>query len=123
MSTIRLERFLEDVEPQLAPVVTALHESIMAAKPDLDVQISLKMLMYGVNGDFRHWVCSIGTASDAATLRFLPGAYMRDPELILKPGTGGIRVIEFPVGTQVDTDLVRAYAAEAVVQLGAYRQR
>ncbi len=122
MSTVRLESYLESVEPQLAPTVASLHHAVMAAKPDLDVSINLGMLMYGINGDFRHWVCSIGATSQSATLRFLAGSFMRDPELVLKPGTGGIRTIDFTAEVPVDTDLVSAYVREAVVQLGAYKQ-
>lgn len=46
-----LDTYLASVDPVAAPVVTALHEAVVAAAPQLDVAIKYTLLSYAIEGD------------------------------------------------------------------------
>ncbi len=94
----------------------------MAAQPDLDTRISYKMLMYGLNGDFRNWICAVGVTKNAANLRFLYGVLLKDPRGVLRAGSATLKTIDYKSMADFDPQLVKDYVGEAVAQLDYFKQ-
>ena len=109
-----LDAYLEEIDPRFAPAVTALHRAVTEACPELGVKISYKMLLYALDGDFRHWVTGISATSKAAQLRFLFGYLMKDERGLFRGAKDSpLRTIDFVTPDKIDTQMVAEYVAEA----------
>jgi hypothetical protein len=116
-----LETYLAGVNPDRAPLVTALHAAILGAHPDLEVAVKYRMLMFALRGDWRHWVCAIDAhPKKGVALRFLFGVLLADPRRVLRPGSSVLMTWDFGTGDAVDP-AVGAYVAEAVARYPEYR--
>ena len=117
-----LETYLANVNPDRAPLVTALHSAVLGAHPDLEVAIKYRMLTYALGGDWRHWVCAIDAhPKPGVALRFLFGVLLADPRRVLRPGSSVLMTWDFGAGDSVDPTGVGAYVAEAVARYPEYR--
>lgn len=108
------DAYIAGIDPRFGPLVLALDRAILAARPDLDVKISYRMLMYTLRAGWRHWVCAIDARKDRVCLRFLYGAYLSDPARVLRSGSSHLSTIDYAGIDQVDESVVTAYVAEAV---------
>ena len=109
--------YLETVDSRLAPIVMALDRAILAGRPDLDVAVKYRMLMYGVAADFRHWVCAIGASNDKVYLRFLYGVRLSAPAGTLRPGSTTMGTIDLTSSKDVDGQLVGELVNQAVARV------
>jgi hypothetical protein len=116
-----LETYLAGVDDAAAPVVIALDEAIRKAHPALDVAIKYRMLMYGLNGDWRRWVCAIGSSNKSVALRFLYGVLLDDPRRVLRAGSSVLKTWDFAFSDLVDQTAVSAYVADAVARYDYYK--
>jgi hypothetical protein len=116
-----LETYLRGQEPRVAPLVRALDAAIRKAAPELDAAIKYKMLMYSLRGDWRTWVCAVGTSTKQVQLRFLYGVLLDDPRGILRAGTSVLKTWDFDFDDEVDAQAVGAYVTEAVSRYGDYK--
>jgi hypothetical protein len=117
-----LETYLAEQDPVVAPVVRALDVAVRAAHPDLDVAIKYKMLMYTLGGNWRTWVCAIGTSSKLINLRFLYGVLLEDPRGVLRGGTSVLKTWDFRFNSTVDAAAVGEYVTEAVAKYEDYKR-
>lgn len=122
VSTSALETYLAGQDSAVAPVVAALDAAVRNAHPDLDVAVKYQMLMYTLRGDWRTWVCAIGTTSKLVCLRFLYGVLLDDPRGVLRAGSSVLKTWDFTFDDVVDPAAVGAYVAEAVAQYDDYKQ-
>jgi hypothetical protein len=122
MSESILEEYIRTLgDPRGEPVVRELHRIIRAAEPGLDVAIKYKILMYGLHGDFRTWVCAINSGRRHVAVNFLYGVMLDDPRKVLRPGSSVLMSWDFKFDDKIDAAAVGAYVAEAVRRKGEYQ--
>jgi hypothetical protein len=96
------------------PVVRELDRIIRAAEPNLGAAVKYKILMYGLDGDFRTWVCAINSGRRHVALNFLYGVLLDDPRKVLRGGTSVLMSWDFDFEGTIDAEALGAYVAEAV---------
>ena len=121
MKSESLEAYLKGVDPRAKPLVIDLDDVIRKVQPDLDVAIKYGLLMYGLRGDWRTWVCAIGAGNSGVALRFLYGVLLTDPKHVLRAGSSVLMTWDFALIDAVDPEAVGAYVVEAVARYDEYK--
>ena len=116
-----LAGYLDGADPAVVPLVVALDSAIRGAHPEFDVAVKYRMLMYTLRGDWKTWVCAIGTTNRGVALRFLYGVLLDDPRQVLRKGSSVLMTWDFAFGDAVDPAAVGAYVKEAVARYEDYR--
>jgi hypothetical protein len=121
MSKPVLEEYIGTLaDPRGEPVVRELDRIIRAAEPDLQAAVKYKILMYGLNGDFRTWVCAINSGRRHVSVNFLYGVMLDDPRKVLRRGSSVLMSWDFGFDEEIDASAFGAYVAEAVRRKGEY---
>jgi hypothetical protein len=102
------------VDPRGEPVVRQLDRIIRATEPSLEAAIKYKILMYGLQGDYRTWVCAINSGRSHVSVNFLYGVMLDDPRKVLRGGSSVLMSWDFDFDEEIDPAAVGAYVAEAV---------
>ena len=121
MSTSALETYLAGADPAPAALLTSLDESIRTSFPDLDVAIKYGILMYGLDGDWRTWVCAVQATKKGVSLKFLYGVLLDDPLGVLRSGSSVLMSWDFGMTDVIDPASVRSYVSEAVRKYEQYK--
>ena len=121
MSSPALDTYLEGADPAATKLLTSLDESIRAACPDLDVAIKYGILMYGLRGDWRTWVCALQATKKGVSLKFLYGVLLDDPLRVLRSGSSVLMSWDFGTAEVIDAASVRQYVVEAVAKYHQYK--
>ena len=121
MSSPALDTYLEGADPAAAKLLTSLDESIRAACTDLDVAIKYGILMYGLRGDWRTWVCALQATKKGVSLKFLYGVLLDDPLRVLRPGSSVLMSWDFGTAEVIDAASVLQYVAEAAAKYDQYK--
>jgi hypothetical protein len=116
-----LDTYLSGVDPAAQPLVVALDQAVRKARPDFDVAIKYRILMYALRGDWRTWVCAIDARKNTVSLRFLYGVLLDDPRGVLRAGSSVLKTWDFKFDDAVDPDTVGAYVLEAVARYDEYK--
>jgi hypothetical protein len=123
MSDSVLEEYLATLaDPRGEPVVRELDRIIRGSQPDLGTAIKYKILMYGLEGDFRTFVCAINSGRRRVSLNFLYGVMLEDPRHVLRPGSSVLMSWDFEFDEEIDPAAVAGYVAEAVAKKDDYKQ-
>lgn len=120
------DAYIATLDPVFAPAVLALDAAIMAACEDFEARFSYGILLYGLGGDFRHWVVAIdcgkpGSPKRAVHVRFLYGVLLDDPQGVLRSGTSTLKTIDFASPDDIDAQLVGAFVSDAVPLLDEFK--
>ena len=118
-----LDSYLTGVDPRAERLVRALDSVILATRPDLDVAVKYKILMYTLAADWRTWVCAVDASRKRVSLRFLYGVLMDDPLAVLRSGSSVLMTWDFGFEDDPDAAAVGAYVAEAVARYPDYKAR
>lgn len=121
MSSVLDDYVASLVDPRGEPVVRQLDRIIRAAEPGLNMAIKYKILMYGLDGDFRTWVCAINSGRRHVSVNFLYGVMLDDPRKVLRAGSSVLTSWDFPFDEEVDPAAVGPYIAEAVRRNPEYK--
>lgn len=121
MSSPALETYLAGADPAATALVRSLDESIRVAGPDLGVAIKYGILMYGLHGDWRTWVCALQAAKKGVSLKFLYGVLLDDPLGVLRSGSSVLMSWDFRMADVIDAASVRGYVSEAVSKYEQYK--
>ena len=121
MSSPALDTYLEGADPAATKLLTSLDESIRAACPDLDVAIKYGILMYGLRGDWRTWVCALQATKKGVSLKFLYGVLLDDPLRVLRSGSSVLMSWDLGMAEVVNAASVRSYVSEAVSKYEQYK--
>jgi hypothetical protein len=122
MSSSILDDYIATVpDPRGERVVRELDRVIRGTDPALDVAIKYKILMYGLNGDFRTFVCAINSGRRHVAINFLYGVMLDDPRKVLRPGTSVLMSWDIGFDEEIDEAGVAAYVAEAVRKNADYK--
>jgi hypothetical protein len=122
MSDQILEEYIGQlVDPRGGPVVRQLDRIIRATEPKLAMAIKYKILMYGLGGDFRTWVCAINSGRRHVSINFLYGVMLDDPRKVLRAGSSVLMSWDFPFDDEIDPAAVGPYVAEAVRRYPEYK--
>jgi hypothetical protein len=117
-----LEEYIRTlVDPRGAPVVRQLDRIIRATEPTLDAAVKYKILMYGLAGDFRTWVCAINSGRRHVSVNFLYGVMLDDPRKVLRPGSSVLMSWDFAFDEEVEAAALGPYVAEAVRRNPEYK--
>jgi hypothetical protein len=119
--TAARDTYLESVDARFAPLVRELDRAILAARPDLRVAVKYRILMYALEGDFRHWICAVDARPKTVCLRFLFGARLVAPRGTLRPGSTTMGTIDYTALEQVDAGLIADLVEQAVAHLRELR--
>lgn len=121
MSGSVLDEFLAGVRPDAAPTVIAIDAAVLAAAP-LASTIRWRQLLYGLEGDFHHWICAIAVSKNRVTLNFHFGALLPDPDGAFRVGTSKfMRMLDFDTPDSVDAALVGRMVGDALKQLEYFK--
>lgn len=121
MSESALDEYVTTLaDPRGERAVRELDRIIRAAGPDLEPAIKYKILMYGLDGDFRTWVCAINSGRRHVALNFLYGVMLDDPRRALRGGSSVLMSWDFGFDEEIDAAAVGAYVAEAVRRKDEY---
>jgi len=116
-----LEEYIASlVDPRGEPVVRQLDRISRATEPELDVGVKYKILMYGLNGDFRTWVCAINSGRKHVSVNFLYGVMLDDPRKVLRAGSSVLMSWDFAFDDEVNAAALGPYVAEAVRKKADY---
>jgi hypothetical protein len=121
MDDSALEAYLAGIDGRAIPVVRALDRVIMGVRPDFDVAIKYRILMYALHRDWHTWVCAIDASRKGVCLRFLYGVLLDDPLHVLRAGSSVLKTWDLAYDDAVDPEAVGAYVAEAVARYDQYR--
>jgi hypothetical protein len=121
MDESALEAYMAGVDARAIPVVRALDRVILGVRPDFDVAVKYRILMYALHGDWRTWVCAIDATRKGVCLRFLYGVLLDDPLHLLRAGSSVLKTWDFAFDDAVDRTQVGAYVAEAVARYDEYK--
>lgn len=121
MGAETLESYLATVDDDAASVVTALDEVIRETGPSLQAAVRYKILMYGIPGDWQHWVCAVDAARSKVCLRFLYGHLLEDPLKVLRAGSSTLMTWDLPRDEPIDAAAVRGYVTEALGKYELFR--
>src|SRR5664280_2042586 len=121
VSSPALHTYLEGADPAATKLLTSLDESIRAACPDLDVAIKYGILMYGLRGDWRTWICALQATKKGVSLKFLYGVLLDDPLRVLRSGSSVLMSWDFGTAEVFVCPSVRQYVAEAVAKYDQYK--
>lgn len=116
-----VDGYLAGVDPVARPLAAALDEAIRSVRPDFDVAVKYRLLMYALAGDWRHWVCAIDAQPRRVSLRFLYGTMLADPRHVLRPGSSVLATWDFAPTDTADREAIRAYVAEAAERYPEFR--
>lgn len=116
-----LDVFLNGVRPDAAPVVVAIDAAIRAAAP-LHSLVRWHQLLYGLDGDFHHWICAIAVSKNRVTLNFHFGGLIPDPESAFRKGSSKfMRMLDYESPDSVDADLIGHRINDALEQLEYFK--
>jgi hypothetical protein len=116
-----LDEFLARVRPGAAPTVVALDAAIRAAAP-LDSTIRWRQLLYGLEGDFHHWICAVAVSKSRVTLNFHFGALLADHEGVFRSGSSRfMRLLDFETPGDVDVELIGRRITDALSRLEYFK--
>jgi hypothetical protein len=121
MSDSKLDTYLATIDARWHAMVVALDTAVREAAPELKPDIRYNIFMYGLNGDYRAWVCAISPTTKVVCLRFLAGSTMSDPKHLLRPGTSTLSTIDFKTIEEIDAQMVGEYVREAVAIYPAFK--
>ena len=122
MSESVLEEYIGTlVDPRGEPVVRQLDRIIRATEPTLEAAVKYKILMYGLRGDFRTWVCAINSGRRHVSVNFLYGVMLDDPRKVLRAGSSVLMSWDFAFDEQVEAAALGPYVAEAVRRNPEYK--
>lgn len=76
--------------------------------------------MYGLNGDYRTWVCAINSGRRHVAVNFLYGVMLDDPGRVLRGGSSVLMSWDFGFDQEIDAAELGAYVAEAVRRKSDY---
>lgn len=113
--------YLASVDPGARTLAAALDAVIRSVRPDFDVAVKYRLLMYALAGDWRHWVCAIDAQPRRVSLRFLYGVMLADPRHVLRPGSSVLATWDFAPSDTIAEEAVRAYVAEAAERYSEFR--
>ncbi len=114
------EGYVDRVDTAAVAGVLHLDKLIRAVLPSFHVSIKYGMLMYSTEGDWRTWVCAIGTSARLIQLRFLYGVLLDDPKHVLRKGSSVLMTWDFDFDETIDAKSVEAYVKEAVAKKAEY---
>jgi hypothetical protein len=122
MSKPVLEEYIATLsDPRGVRLVRELDRVIRAAEPELEAAVKYKILMYGLEGDYRTWVCAINSGRKRVSLNFLYGVMLDDPRNVLRGGSSVLMSWDFEFDEEIDIAAVGAYVAEAARRKGEYQ--
>lgn len=121
MSDAALQDYLARIDPIAVPGAVALDQAVRAAHPGFDVAVKYGLLMYALAGDWRTWVCAIGTTKKGVCLRFLYGVLLDDPRGVLRGGSSVLMSWDVGFDEVVDRAAVGGYVQEAVARYAEYK--
>ena len=121
MSSPALDTYLEGADPAAAPLLTSLDETLRTACPEFDVAIKYGILMYGLHGDWRTWVCALQATKKGVSLKFLYGVLLDDPLGVLRSGSSVLMSWDLGMAEVVNAASVRSYVSEAVSKYEQYK--
>jgi hypothetical protein len=102
-------------------MIVALDDAVRGASPDLVPSIRYKILMYGLKGDYRNWVCAVDVTKKRPCLRFLYGTMLDDPQHRLRPGSTTMGTLDFKSIAEIDPALIADYVKEAVAKFEDFK--
>ncbi len=114
MSDAIRDSYIERIDARFAPLVTQLDGLVRRAGPELQSDIRYGIILYGLQGDFRTWVCAVSVTTKVVNLRFLYGVLLDDPGHLLRKGSATLCNLDYAPGTQVDEQIVLDYVREAI---------
>lgn len=109
------------IDARAVPIVRALDRVVRDAAPELAAALKYKILMYGLRGDWRTWVCAIDATTKGVGLRFLYGVILDDPRGVLRSGSSVLKTWDFGFDDAIDAQAVGSYVAEAVAKYAVYK--
>ena len=109
------------LDARAVAIVRALDRAIRGAGPELESTIKYKILMYGLHGDWRTWVCAVDATTKGVGLRFLYGVILDDPLSVLRAGSSVLKTWDVGFDDAIDAAAVGAYVAEAVAKYSTYK--
>ena len=121
MSGPIVDAYLADKDARAAVIVRALDRTIVGTRPDFDVAIKYRILMYALREDWRTWVCAVDATSKRVSLRFLYGVLLDDPLHVLRAGSSVLKTWDFALDDVVDPNAVAGYVREAVARYPDYK--
>jgi hypothetical protein len=121
VGTDALDTFLGGARPDAGPIVVEIDAAVRSVAP-LDSAIKWRQLLYGLNGDFHHWICAIAVSKHRVTLNFHFGGLLADPEGVFRAGTSKfMRMLDFDTPESVDAELIARRVTDALEQLEYFK--
>lgn len=121
MSEATLDEFLAGVRLDAASTIVTIDAAVRAAAP-LGSIIRWRQLLYGLDGDYHHWICAIAVSKGRVTLNFHFGGLLPDPEGAFRVGTSKfMRMLDFDVPDSVDAGLIGRRVCDALEQLEYFK--
>ena len=109
------------IDPRAVPIVRALDRAVRDAGPELESTIKYRILMYGLGGDWRTWVCAVDATTKSVGLRFLYGVILDDPHGVLRAGSSVLKTWDLGFDDAIDPGAIGGYVAEAIAKYPTYK--
>lgn len=114
--------YVDKIDENQREIVDRLLEVITDSNITLSCAIKWRQLVFAVNNDFHHWICSINPTKKYVALNFHFGSYLTDNTNTLKSGTSKfLRQIQLTDLSQVDNKAVGDLVNQAVNKLDEFK--
>ena len=118
-----LERLTAGRPAELVATARTLVEIIDGSEHELESAVKWGALTYALEGDFHHWVCSVGVTKARATLTFHYGGILDDPGGRLIAGSSKLlRKLEYATEVDVGRDEVLGFLDQAVAAYPRFKE-
>ncbi|GAA3587729.1 hypothetical protein GCM10022198_09110 [Klugiella xanthotipulae] len=117
-----VEAYLAQVRPDAVGAVRQLDRIVRETESRLEVSVRYGILMYALDGDWRHWVCAVNATSKVVVLRFLYGVILDDPLGVLRQGSAELCNWDFAPEDLIEETAVAGYVSEAVARHAYFRE-
>lgn len=104
-------------------IIELLNSTILNTDKNIQTAIKWRKLTFGLNGDFHHWLCSIGCTKKATVLYFHFGGLLKDKYTVFIAGESKfLRKIEYSSKNEVKPEIVEDYILQAISKLNYFKE-
>ncbi|HEY4786167.1 MAG TPA: DUF1801 domain-containing protein [Bacteroidales bacterium] len=117
-----LNDFLKNADANQHEIVLKLKDALMESNPEFRFGIKWGQLVFSINNDFHHWICSISLTQKYIGLNFHFGSYLTDHSNAFKTGSSRfLRQLRFTHPNHIQPDIINDFVNQAFLKLDEFK--
>jgi hypothetical protein len=120
---MEINDFITKADVKYREIIEKLINVLNEGDPKLVCAVKWNQLVFAVNSDFHHWICSISVTKKYVGLNFHFGSYLTDCSNILKAGSSRfLRQIQISSLSEIDEPAITDLLRQAVNKLDEFKR-